>query len=243
MRIGYFLENSYDRLIDNMENNRDKYMSKIPWIKEFFGEKEFFVETNIEFSPIKLVVTGDKTKDDFRNTKMIYNALGKIITPRQATNKYMWSYLAHEVFYEYASQRWSVEKGAAIKTRFFCGESRNALSLNAISRLWWYGYLTYDEENPTDPYHLTELLTSNTDLCQNLIQHSYSMNRNVTLGFLDAVNRFIEEGNDFSEEIERQTIKFVNRYGGVVVLDVLSRMEIGELVYGYMKRMSKCEIE
>ena len=118
-----------------------------------------------------------------------------------------------------------------------------ALSLNAISRLWWYGHLTYDGDNPANPYHLTELLTSNTDLCQNLIQHKYSMNKNVTLGFLDAVERFINEGNDFTEDIERQTIKFVNRYGGVVVIDVLSRTEISTLVYEYIKKKSKYCVE
>lgn len=243
MKIGYFIEGAYDKLFDSMESNRDKYKMKTPWIKDYFKDTDFFVETNIEFPPFKLINTGDKTKDDFQNTVTLYNALGKILSPRQACNKYMWSYLAQDTFYEYASQRWPVEKGAAIKTRYFCGESRIALSLNAISRLWWYGHLTYDEENPTNPYHLTELLTSNTDLCQNLIQHSYSMNKNVTLGFLDAVEEFINDGNDFTEDIERQTIKFVNRYGGVVVIDVLSRTEIKKLVYDYMKKKSRNDME
>lgn len=236
MKIGYFVEDAYNRLFDSIESNRDKYKLKTPWIKDFFGPVSFFAETNIEFPPIRLVNSGDKTKDDFQNTVTIYDGLGKILTPRQACNKYMWSYMAQETFYEYTSQRWPVEKRAAIETRYFCGESRTALSLNAISRLWWYGYLTYDEENSLEPYHLTKLLTSNTDLCQNLIQHKYSMNKNITLGFLDAVEQFMEEGNDFSTDIERKAIKFVNRYGGVVAIDVLSRSEVKELVYGYMKK-------
>lgn len=242
MNIGCFIEGAYDKLFDNMESNRDKYMLKTPWLKDFFGDSEFVDETNIEFPSISLVNTGNKTKDDFQNTMTIYDALGKILSPRQACNKYMWSYLAHETFYEYASQRWPVEKRAAIKTRYFCGESRTALSLNAISRLWWYGHLTYDESNPSNPYHLTELLTSNTDLCQNLIQHSYSMNKNVALGFLDAVEQFINDGNNFTEDIEGETIKFVNRYGGVVVIDILLRSEVKDLVFDYMKKMSKSDI-
>lgn len=60
------------------------------------------------------------------------------------------------------------------------------------------------------------------------------MNKNIALGFLDAVEQFIKEGNDFSEELERQTIKFVNRYGGVTLIDMLSRLEIKYLVYDYM---------
>lgn len=96
--------------------------------------------------------------------------------------------------------------------------------------------MTFDESNPANPYHLTELLTSNTDLCQNLIQHSYSMNKNVALGFLDAVEQYVKEGNDFTEDIERKAIKYLNRYGGVVVIDMLSRPEIKCLVYDHMKK-------
>ena len=231
------MEGAYIKLFDNIESNREKYKLKTSWTKVFFGEREYMSETNIEFPSINLVNTGDKTKDDFKNTVTVFSALGEILTPRQACNKYMWSYLAHETFYEYSSHRWPVEKGAAIKTRYFCGDSRIALSLNAISRLWWYGYLTFDESNPANPYHLTELLTSNTDLCQNLIQHSYSMNKKITLGFLDAIEQYIDEGNDFNEDIERKAIKYVNRYGGVVVIDVLSRSEIKLLVYDYMKKI------
>ena len=65
------------------------------------------------------------------------------------------------------------------------------------------------------------------------------MNKNVALGFLDAVEEFIEDGNDFTEDIERQAIKFVNRYGGVVVIAVLSRTEVKKLVYDYMKKKSR----
>lgn len=239
MKIGYFIEGAYDKLYDNIESNRENYMQKSSWIKDFFGETEYMVETNIEFPNITLINTGDKTKDDFINTVTIYEALGNVLTPRQACNKYMWSYLAHETFYEYASQRWMVEKNASIETRYFCGEGRVAMSLNAISRLWWYGYLTYDEECPKEPYHLTELLTSNSDLCQNLIQHKYCMNKKIALGFLDAIKTFIDEGNDFNIVLERNTIKYVNRYGAVSAIDILNRVDIKELVYKYLISSNK----
>lgn len=137
MKIGYFIEGAYDKLFDIMESSRDKYKMKTPWIKDYFRDTEFFVETNNEFPPFKLINTGDKTKDDFQNTVTLYNALG----------------------------------------------------------------------------------------------------------FLDAVEEFIKDGNDFTEDIERQTIKFVNRYGGVVVIDVLSRTELKKLVYDYMKKKSRNDKE
>lgn len=234
MKLKYFTEEAYNYLYDNMETNAELYKHKSSWLQEFFEGKEYAVETGIEYPEFQLVSTSNKTEDDFINTKIVFDALGKVLTPHQACNKYMWSYLVHDKYWNYAVQRWPVESGASIKTRYFCGDSRNSLSLNALSRLWWYGYLTYDEDNPTDPYHLTHLMTSDTDLCQNLVQHKYSMSRTIALGFLEGVQKFEQEGGVFVHENERNVIKYINRYGAVAVLDMLSREEIAELAYNYL---------
>lgn len=219
-----------------MEANKEFYKRDSTWLKEFFDSKEYAVETGIEYPDFQLVSTGNKTEDDFENTKIVFDALGKILTPHQACNKYMWSYLVHEKYWNYATQRWPIESGSSIKTRYFCGESRIPLSLNALSRLWWYGYLTYDEDNPTDPYHLTKLMTSDTDLCQNLVQHKYAMNKFIALGILDGIKRFVDEGGEITLENQRSVIKYINRYGAVTSLDMLSRKEIEELTYNYLKK-------
>ena len=234
MKLKYFTEEAYNYLYDNMESNAEYYKRDSGWLKEFFDGREYAVETGIEYPEFQLVSTGDKTDDDFVNTKIVYDALGKILTPHQACNKYMWSYLAHDKYWSYTTQRWAVDAGASVKTRYFCGGSRNSLSLNALSRLWWYGYLTYDDENPIDPYHLTRLMTSNTDLCQNLVQRKLSMNKCIVLGILEGIERYIEEGGVFVEENERRVIKYINRYGAVTSLDMLSRKEINELTYNYL---------
>lgn len=237
MKLKYFMEEAYDFLYDNMESNRELYKRDNVWLKEIFKGKEHTVETGIEYPEFQLVNTGNKTEDDYENTKIVFDALGKILTPHQACNKYMWSYLTHDKYWNYAIQRWSVESGASIKTRYFCGDGRISLSLNAISRLWWYGYLTYDDENPLDPYHLTKLMTSDTDLCQNLVQHKYSMNKTIALGILEGIKKFIDESGNFSNENERAVIKYINRYGAVTSLDLLSREEISKITYSYLKAL------
>ena len=237
MKLKYFTEEAYNYLYDNMENNRELYKKDSVWLKDFFKGKEYAIETGIEYPEFQLINTGNKTEDDFENTKIVFNALGKILTPHQACNKYMWSYLAHDRYWNYTKQRWAVESGASIKTRYFCGDSRNSLSLNSLSRLWWYGYLTYDDQNPKDPYHLTHLMTDNTDLCQNLVQHKYSMNKTIALGFLEGVKKFMNEGGDFSEEKERSVIKYINRYGAVTSLDILTRKEIKQVTYEYLDHL------
>ena len=234
MKLEYFTEEAYNHLFDRMESNKELYKKTNSWLGEYFRDVQYAVESNIEYPEFKLVHTGDKTEDDYKNTVSLYNALGNILTPHQACNKYMWSYLAHEKYWDYTTKRWPVASGAAIKTRYFCGDSRIPLSLNSLSRLWWYGYLTYDENNPTDPYHLTKLMTSNTDLCQNLVQHKYSMNKTITLGILEGIKRFVDDGGVLTGKNERDLIKYINRYGAVSSLDMLDREEVAELTRKYL---------
>jgi hypothetical protein len=235
MRLFYFAEEAYNDLYDHIESNRERYAETQSWISKYFEGKQYALETNIEYPDFELVFTGDKAKDDYENTVLVYNSLGSILTPHQACNKYMWSLLAHEKYWDYVTKRWPVENGSAIKTRYFCGDSRNALSLNALSRLWWYGRLTFDGDNPIDPYHHTQLMISDADLCQNLIQHKYSMEKSIILGILDAVDEHLGNNKKWNKDIQREMVKYINRYGAVASLDVFDRAEIKCIVQQWLE--------
>lgn len=236
MKLYYLSEQAFNDLYDHIESNRGKYTENKSWLKEYFGENQYLYESNIEYPDFELIDTGDKTNDDFENTVTVYRCLGKILTPKQACNKYMWTYLAHEKFWDYTRKRWPVEKNSSIETRYFCGNSRISLTLNSISRLWWYGYLTYDEEDCNQPFRLTKLLLSYTDLCQNIIQHEYVMNKTIALGILDGLYDYYEEGHSFDEKQERSLIKYINRYGAVSSLDCFERAELRDMVYDFLKK-------
>ena len=236
MKLLYLSEQAFNKLFDYIDSNSDKYKLNSAWISQFFGAETYLYESSIEYPDFELINTGNKTEDDYTNTVTIYKSLGKIITPKQACNKYMWTYLSHDKFWEYTRGRWPVEKGAAIETRYFCSDSRRALTLNSISRLWWYGYLTYDEENSDNPFERTKLLLEYTDLCQNLIQHEYSMNKTITLGILDGIHKYFNDGGTYNVEQERSLIKYINRYGAVTSLDLFDRDEMANKTYDYMKK-------
>lgn len=237
MRINYFTEEAYNELFDHIDSNQTFYEQEAVWVPKYFESKyegkSYFRESSIEYPDFILVNTNNKTEDDYNNTVTLFDALGKILTPKQACNKYMWAYLSHVTFWDYMKKRWPAKK-SAIKTRYFCNESRIPLSLNALSRLWWYGYLSYDSNNIQNPYHLTKTLTANTDLCQNLVQSKLSMNKEIILGVLLAIERYIKDNNAFTEEKERGLIHYLNRYGGVTVVDLLDRYEICQLSLDYL---------
>lgn len=131
----------------------------------------------------------------------------------------------------------------AVKDRFFCDSfkgSRIGLFRNGVSRLWWYGYLTY-QEGRSNPFVLTELLLSNSDLCLSLVERIFSMNKNIMVGILSAIAEINDsmEYEDVVMEEWRSLAKYLNRYGTVSMLDFLSVEEIQEISKNYILDMRK----
>ena len=146
--------------------------------------------------------------------------------------------MTHCEYWDYTFNRWSKAEMSVdtIKQRFFCGpEEGNRIGFlrNAISRLWWFGYLTYQENSPA-PYKLTKLMLSNSDLCQSIIERNFSMNKEISIGILSAIQEINDDPNmrdvgavNNGDHYEwRPLCKYINRYGGVALLDTLTRDDI-----------------
>ena len=113
------------------------------------------------------------------------------------------------------------------------------------------GYLTYQEDHPSNPFELTKLLVSNTDLCQSIIERNFSMNRNITIVILKAIllinqteKREVGVSHIEGEVYEwRDLCKYINRYGAVSILDALTSDEIKDIAYNYILGQRKKEAE
>ena len=250
MKIKYFTESCYNDLFDTIDRNKDKYAIHTDgkWVAEFFGDKVYCKESRIDVSLPSL----DVSLGEYANCIAIHNAFRDRITPKQASNPYLWSYLTHCEYWEYTSRRWSKEEMSVdtIKQRFFCGpEEGNRIGLlrNAISRLWWAGYLSYQEDKPAAPYELTQLLFSHSDICQSVIERNYSMNKNITIGILRAIKMINDDpklkdvgiSEKTSEYEWRDLCKYLNRFGAVTLLDTLSKDDICEMSYDYILKQRK----
>jgi len=254
MEINYFIEASHDSLYNDISNNKTNYLNKddSEWIKKYFSGKEYYKSSGIFVNDIKLSL--GKSETDFENTITIYDALKDKITPRQARNVYFWSYLSNIEFYEYTKSRWiksnkldeedeelKKKKGENIKERFFVTSlngTRNGLFRNSISRLFWYGYLTYQQDG-SNPYLLTKVLLSNTDLCVSLTERKFGSNPTIVCGILEAIKEINDDYTKTNVKTEewRSLTKYLNRYGAVTILDYLSRDEIKELCLEYIKKI------
>ena len=250
MNLIYFTKDAYKLLKKDLDANKDNYYRDDPWLSEYFakvGLDEFYKTSSIVVSNLQLNCSGDdvesKNNDDLLNIKLLYSDYKDKITPLQASDPLLWSALCHITFKEYVLKRWKKDDGTVrLDQRFFATEGRASLSYyNAISRLWWSGYLTYDETRAsTNPWHLTETLFSAQQVQKDLFDQSFNMNRTVIKGLLSALKTMQEENGNKCTTIFRACCdSYINHYGAVSILDTLSADDIATIAYDYMKKLVK----
>lgn len=248
MLLGYFTEEAYDKLYHDIEVNAEKYAGTDEWLADYFGPSvEYFHQSKTvdvaSFHPyITPGVLDDekKSEEDLINTRALYDAF-KTLTPLQASNKYMWTYLCHAIpeYRAYIQHRWmSAERSNTIKTRFFVPGASGLLNDNALSRLWWYGHLTYDETS-SDHYALTKILFTNQTICTDVMDTLNRMNFNRIKGVLLAIKDFKDllGDNEGITEYFRECKKYLNHYAAVTTLDFLEPEEIRTLAFDYMVKL------
>lgn len=250
MNLIYFTKDAYKLLKKDLNSNKDNYYSEDPWLSEYFvsvGLDEFYKTSSITVPNITLVYSGDdtesKNRDDLLNIKLLYSGYKDKLSPLQASDPMLWSALCHITFKPYVLNRWRKDDGTVrLDQRFFATESRaSLLYYNAISRLWWSGYLTYDEDKASsNPWYLTETLFSAQQIQKDLFDQPFSMNRTIVKGLLMALKRIQEEnGNSCTTIFRKCCDSYLNHYGAVSILDTLDSGEIEKIAYDYMKTLVK----
>ena len=250
MNLIYFTKEAYKLLKKDINSNKDNYYNDAPWLTEYFtaaGLDEFYKTSSITVPNLQLIYSGDdtesKNKDDLSNIKILYSEYKDKLSPLQASDPLLWSALCHITFKQYLLSRWKKDNGMVrLDQRFFATEGRaSLLYYNAISRLWWSGYLTYDEDKASsNPWYLTETLFSAQQIQKDLFDQPFSMNRTIVKGLLMALKRIQEDnGNSCTTIFRKCCDSYLNHYGAVSILDTLTSEEIEEISYQYMKTLLK----
>ena len=247
--LKYFDETVYGNLFADIKNNIDFYTSSDVELKDLLPNIPYYGESTISANlPSELdfkndMNTDEKNKSDIVNTRFIYDAL-KTLSPLVATNGYLWSYLCHTKYKKYVIARWiknpedeDKHEGTVktIQKRFFCSSNKkDIMRMNAISRLWWAGYLTYDK-NHGDPYHLTKILFTGQQICADILDTPFCGNKTIITGILLAIEQYKDKiKENISSELVRRCIKYFRRYAAVTSVDFLSEMEIHNIIFKYL---------
>lgn len=247
--LKYFDETVYGNLSADIKNNIDFYASSDVELKDLLPNIPYYGESTISANlPSELdfkndMNTDEKNKSDIVNTRFIYEAL-KTLSPLVATNGYLWSYLCHTKYKKYVIARWiknpedeDKHEGTVktIQKRFFCSSNKkDIMRMNAISRLWWAGYLTYDK-NHSDPYHLTQILFTGQQICADILDTPFCGNKTIITGILLAIEQYKGEVTEnINSELVRKCIKYFRRYAAVTNVDFLSETEIQNIIFKYL---------
>jgi hypothetical protein len=92
---------------------------------------------------------------------------------------------------------------------------------NALSRLWWFGYLTYDR-GLGDHFEFTEILLGLQEIQVAMLERRFGRSRNV----LRAILEILKRSNRLDDVPRRGGViqgwaKDINTYGGAFILDAL----------------------
>lgn len=238
MLISYFTEDAYFKLLGSISANSPKYRDGFGSIEELGISKADCPTSSIDLPLFALAPLDpnasdeEKNKNDLVNIQSVYDSW-RSLTPWQAHNKFMWTYYCHLPKYqEYIRSRWKKEgfSDSQIKERFFVTEEkRNLVRENALSSLWWKGYLTYDESRE-DHYWQTKALCTTTNFADFLDTFN-SFNPTRAKGVIGAMSEVQGElGIDkLPSKVFRQLNRYLNHYAAVSILDYLSVEEIREL--------------
>lgn len=165
---------------------------------------------------------------DAEGTRRIYQWLSSL-TPVQAADPRLWTYLTHYEFPTYIDARWGggIRKAKnpveVIRDRwFFKGTGSATFMRNGISRLWWFGHLTYDETRP-DPFELTDRLLSLQDIQVAFLERSIGRCRPLLRTALETIGKLGKELRDSTNKgaIIQGWAKDLHMLGGGVVLELV----------------------
>lgn len=252
MLLHFFTEEAYEKLLNEIPQNANHYSSKEDWLSNYFGSSvEYFKKSSVdvnmffpEYTPGKKD-DSQKSQEDLVNTRLLFDSF-RNLTPLQASNKYMWTYLCHAIpeYRKYIQDRWmQEERSNTIKSRFFVTTTSSLLNDNALSRLWWYGYLTYNSQS-SNPYALTEILLTNQTICTDVMDTFNRMNYDRMRGVLMAIKDFKNMllANEGITEYFRECKKYLNHYAAVTTLEFLDSEEIRDIAFSYMMKLREAKL-
>ena len=241
MELKMFKDAALSLLKRDIDDNRRCYLKNTVWLDDYFKSKQidnYYINTGIYVDNFKLEL-GDGSHDA-RNAVIVHKAM-KNLLPIQAREEKLWSYLAHSYFYDYMKSRWKVDtnsfKRSKIESRyFFPGKNENKIKSstvpyvrNGLSRLWWAGYIVYDESSE-NPYEYIDELFVSQDMFVGLCERDIAKNKTLVLSILKNVRKYKIKDIPKNTDLVRSILKDINFSAGLIVYDALDEKTINNKV-------------
>ena len=165
---------------------------------------------------------------DFENARIIYEAY-PALTPLQASDIRLWTYLAHADYYKYMKKRWpnvnDVEGNSKyiLDHWFITSATQNSFLRHGLAGLWWGAHLSCDETRE-DKYELTRVLFRQLDfVSRTLGAYNLSRHKEAVIGILDYILQNPELFGKHFQERTRFLTKYFNQIGGTKPISFFDR--------------------
>lgn len=245
MHLQYMKQETIDNLLLNYDEYKAHYEKKDKgWFSQYFTENNSLMEYTMDFSEFTMDKGENFNASDLKNIRILYDAL-KDLPLSVACDARLWTGLAHTSLWDYVWYRQHEEiekakkpkdKKEKIQKAFFCvgNGKRRSLFVNCLSRLWWTGYLVYDE-NRQNPYELAETLMygqkghSFASQILLLSSRNFISNKNLFHGILQAILDFKRAGNEVNRAVFEIVLSYFNNISAATVLDFLPEEEVRQM--------------
>jgi hypothetical protein len=189
--------------------------------------------------PIDLLDKMSPSRDhDFDSAIALFEAYEKL-TPIEAADFRFWNYLAIADLYPYLKERWpnvyervsGTNEAAYILDHFLMQDKSSDLMRAHLSGLWWSVYLSIDESNEEDKYHLTRVLFWNQTLrTRTMGNYLLARKKEIALGLLDYISARGKDNFGNFEKQHQELTEYINQYGGAKPLVFFNREEIRSIL-------------
>ncbi|MFD2446593.1 DUF6339 family protein [Bacillus sp. CGMCC 1.16607] len=244
MKIQYISENALQDLLAQHDIYKGHYLSRNEdWFKSYFSQDGVVLGSQIEYVHPKFSFNPDFSVSDFENVKAMYDTL-RHLTVAQATQERLWVGLAHLQMRDYFNYRLrdDLEKKNEKRLKsalFFVNGAKRSLFVHVLARLWWVGYMTYDESNPNNPYWLTEFFCAREFSGRSVyfFSSNFTGNRIITRGILQALKKLNDEGFEMKREHFVEAGRYLNIVGGAMILDMLNQDEVAIMIEARIRKV------
>ena len=237
INLTYFTSDAVKYLAEKVQENEDWYYSAITNTDAHpLTDPDQIRSTNIQVDSLhnRLTVSDElknQHSNDAVNANFVFQAL-RNLTPVQATDERLWVYLCHTQCKNYVRRRWlspllptDANNRKQEVSHFFVPSRSKQRSLfrdNAVSRLWWMGFLA-NQILPDRPDRFLEILLHNQDVAVQILTRSITQNRRLLRIIFEVLMKDWEDEKALlSRNTFREWMSQINFFGGVVLLDSLS---------------------
>lgn len=243
MRLMYLSQDAIDDIKMNIQKYKSHFMDDTnEWFMKHFEDNGWIHESKIQCTDFEMNYDSNINASDRKNVEIIYEAM-RDLSPANALDERLWAGILFGQLWDFVKYRRadalaSGDDREILNSFFFMRGIKRSCFMNCLSRLWWTGFLLFDENNPNH-YAAIDLICE-TAYASNIIlfsSNNFVSNKDIALGVLDCIAERKANGEKIGRYHFVEANKYLNCIGGVSLLDTLTREETKYLVQARLDKV------